>query len=559
MFLRFVVILLLFLVPTISFSEDADQLEKRFEPKEKPKSEIAPLLPKVAQVLPAGKSFRENFELKVMKIVGSTVYANQDLEALYASYLRPPATSKLFQDLTKEIARKYEADGYPYTQVSVEPPNSPGGALRVVIREAYIDNVVITGEVKDKKGLFTRLVERIKSMRPVYKPDFERYLLLANDLAGVHKVEAKIDVSEKVPGAHTLTLEITPGKTTSGFFSIDNRGTDAVGPSTIIPGIFISNPFGYFSKTSILLATTAETKELRFISAGYELPINDEGAVLEIKGTYNKSYPGTATAEALDAYSRSQTLSLGISYPFIRTQQKNFTGYGKFDIKYADTGNQTGKLTEDEMRVFRAGGNFDYADSTNAITQLQIEWSHGLSGLGATSNNSITKSRSDGVVDFDKVAYSFSRTQPLSFISPKLDKWTAYGAIEGQLASDGLLSGEECGIGGQYFGRAYDTSEITGERCISASAELRRSIDTSRSDLLTSTEGYLFYDIGKAKHRNPTSTPQEASLSSAGIGLEFQTSKNVTLSVELAKPLTKKVTNENDKDLRIFGNLVMIF
>nr|VFJ63896.1 MAG: Hemolysin activation/secretion protein [Candidatus Kentron sp. DK] len=556
MFYRFAALfLMLLLIPGVSFSEDADRLEKRFESREPPKSGFGSALPPLAQRAAAGR-LRQSLALERVEIVGSTVYADKDLEPILESYRNRPASPELVEELTEEIAKKYEADGYPYTQVSVEPPKTPTGAPRIVIREAYIDNVIIQGEFQDKKGRFASLAEKIKAVRPVYKPTLERYLLLANDLAGIYKVEASIEASEENPGAHTLTLQVTPMKTTSGFVYLDNRGTDAVGPSTIVPGAFISNPFGYFGKTSILAATTAQPKELRYLSVKYELPVNEDGTIVQAKVSYNKSYPGNM--EAIDFSSASSTLSLGVEHPFLRTQQKNFTGYGKFDVKYSNTRNDmnAGLLTNttDETRVLRVGGDFDYTDSTKAITRLQVEWSHGLDAMGANSDN-LT---SDGVVDFDKVRYSLSRTQPLTILSPKLDKWTLYGAVEGQISSDPLLSAEECGIGGADFGRAYDASEITGDRCIKASAELGRSFDTSGIDWLKSGSGYLFYDIGEVRERG-IETPEQESISSAGIGMEFQTSESVNFTVELAKPLTKEVTNENDKDLRVFGTVTILF
>jgi len=305
-----------------------------------------------------------------------------------------------------------------------------------------------------------------------------------------------------------------------------------------------------------LLATTPQTKELRYVSAGYELPINDNGTILKLKGVYSKSYPGTPSLEAIDMNSSSSTLSFGLDHPFLRTQNRNFSGYGKFDIKYTDTKRDTGRQTKDETRVLRAGGNFDYVDQTKAMTRLNLEWSHGFDGFGAESNNT----NSDGVVDFDKITFSLSRTQPLSAISPKLEKWTLYGAAEGQFAANPLLSGEECGVGGKYFGRAYDSSEITGENCLTGSVELSRSLDTSGIESLKSGKSYLLYDIGKIRNRNASATnPKTESLASMGAGLEFSFTKNIDISVEMAKALTKNVANEGDKDLRVFGAILVKF
>lgn len=569
MFYNLILILLFFLLPNAAFSEDADQLEKLFELKEEPKSSIDSVLPELTDRITSDEQLREPFEPKTIEVLGSTVYTDNDLEPLYTPYLHRTATREHLRDLTEKIIGKYETDGYPYTQVTVEPSDTStvepsdtsDGTMRIIIREAYIDNIVIQGEVKDEKGRFARLIEQIKTMRPIYKPDFERYLLLANDLAGVYKVKAKIQASEKDSGAYTLILQFMPWKTALGFVSLNNRGKEGVGPVIVVPGVIVSNPLGYFGKSTIMAASTPKTKELHFVSAEHELPLNDKGTKLKLKASYTISYPSTAAAKAMDVNSRSLTLSFGIDHSFIRTQRKNFTGYGKLDVKYADRRMRLfEKFSEDKMRILRVGGDFDYADSTNAITRLQLKWSRGLSGLGSGSvHNPWVANNNDGIVDFNKVTYSLSRTQPLEFISPKLEKWSAYGAIEGQISADPLLSGEECTVGGRYFGRAYDSSEIAGENCISASIELRRDIGASPIEWLPASLGYLFYDIGKAEQKGNPINQTDRSLSSLGIGLTFQIPPHVSVSMEVAKPLTKEVTDEGNRNLRAFASILALF
>nr|VFJ52711.1 MAG: Hemolysin activation/secretion protein [Candidatus Kentron sp. DK] len=581
---KFAVIFLLLSFSGISLSsEDADRLEQLFELREEPKSTVDALLPELAPRVTVGEFPEAPFRLEAVEILGSSVYTDADLEPLYSPYLHRPGTRKRLRDLAEAIIRQYEADGYPYTQILVEPLVASEGAVKIRIREAFIDNVVVQGEPKGKKDRFADLISKIKAMRPIRRSDIERYILLASDLGGIYKISAEVQASESNPGAYTLVLSPMLQNTVMGFVVANNRGTEAVGPVFFVPGALVFNPFGYFGKTSLKLATTPETKELRFLSAEHELPLNDAGTKLKLRFSYTTSHPGTVAAEMVDANSRAQTFSFGVSHPFVRTQRTNFTGYGKFDIKQSDRRMHTliptfnnfgqpvgsidvhGKYSEDKTRILRAGADFDYADSTDGITRLQLEWSHGLSGFGAKAHDPLTESLSflakndDGVADFDKITYALSRTQPLAFVNPKLEKWSAYGAIEGQISADPLLASEECGIGGRYMGRAYDSSEITGENCIGASFELRRDIGGSPIEWLPDSQGYLFYDIGKVEQKGNPIGQTDESLSSLGAGLTFQIPPYVSLSLEVAKPLTREVANEEDKSLRTFASIFAVF
>ena len=126
----------------------------------------------------------------------------------------------------------------------------------------------------------------------------------------------------------------------------------------------------------------------------------------------------------------------------------------------------------------------------------------------------------------------------------------------GQYSKDGLLSTEECGIGGSQFGRAYDFSEILGDSCMAGSLELRYAINTQGSSLQY-TQLYTFYDGGKTSNHNPlnASDNRTKSLTSTGLGVRFGIWKFLSGSLEAAKPLTRDVANEGNKDTRVFASI----
>jgi hemolysin activation/secretion protein len=176
------------------------------------------------------------------------------------------------------------------------------------------------------------------------------------------------------------------------------------------------------------------------------------------------------------------------------------------------------------------------------------------------SNGYTFKSRADGRVDYRKLTLNLSRRQELGFFSPDLAKWSLNAALMGQYSSTGLLSGEECGIGGQQFGRAFDFSEITGDTCLAGSLELRYSASTEGTPFKYA-QFYGFWDGGSTRNYTPASAtdPKSKSLLSSGLGVRFGLGEYVSGSVELAQPINRIVANEGNKKARVFANLSVRF
>ncbi len=216
--------------------------------------------------------------------------------------------------------------------------------------------------------------------------------------------------------------------------------------------------------------------------------------------------------------------------------------------------------SQDKIRSVRLGLNYDKADSSEGINQALFEYSFGIRGLGASDYSNPLKSRADGKPDYQKLTVNLSRKQELGYFSPSLSKFSVNAALMGQHSNAGLLSSEECGIGGQQFGRAYDSSEITGDSCLAASLELRFTPDTGGTPIKYA-QFYGFYDGGTTTNETPLSAtdPKTKSLTSAGFGVRFGLGQYLSGSIEAAKPLTRIVANKGNENARIFASLSVRF
>jgi hemolysin activation/secretion protein len=295
---------------------------------------------------------------------------------------------------------------------------------------------------------------------------------------------------------------------------------------------------------------------LQYVTLNHTEVLTNEGTTLNFSYADTNSQPGTPQLRLLNYKSESNSWSLNIAHPFIRSRQENLSGQIKYDQRNVE-GNSLNTVTlHDKIRSLRFGLNYDKADAFSGINQVLVEYSFGLGVLGATDKNSALKSRADGKSDYQKLTVNLSRRQDLGYFSPLLSQFSLNTAFMGQYSSAGLLSSEECGIGGRQFGKAYDSSEILGDSCLAGSVELAFSPNIEGLPFKYA-QFYGFYDGGTTTNVNPlTATDSKTkNLMSTGGGFRFGITDYVSGLIEGTLPLTRIVANQNNTDPRIFASI----
>lgn len=544
-------------VPILAFAqEDVGRIEKRFEKPPEPKSSPQPLIFPIDEKRPPDKASSLRFTLKELTLRGNTAFSMDELAPLYTALLDKEVTLFDIYKLRDAITAKYGNAGFGLSKAIIpEQRIQAEGLVRIDIIEGFIDDVIIEGASDDQRKFLAYAVEQIKAERPLNARTLERYLLLANDRFAI-KVTSTLKPSDKTPAASTLILKVEPAPKLEGGVTIDNRGTRAVGPNQLITNLVINGLGGRASQTGLGYATVEQGSELQYISLTHTEVLGKEGTALTLGWTNSTSKPGTPNLRLLENKSDSETWSVKLAHPLIRTRQKNLSATLKYDQKDTESKSLNALTSNDKLRSIRLGLNYDKADAFDGINLALVEYSFGINGLGATSDSSQLKSRLDGKPDYQKLTIILSRKQELGFFSPLLSKFSLNLALMGQYSETGLLSSEECGIGGQQYGRAYDSSEILGDSCLAGSMELRFTPHTEGTSFRYA-QFYGFYDGGTTNNNAPLSAtdPKTKSLTSAGLGVRFGMGPYLSGSIEATQPLSRIVSNEGNKNPRVFASI----
>lgn len=512
------------------------RIEQQFTPQQLPRAVEEPLLPEDKEQLPPEQADKIRFKLSAITLQGNTVFSEPELSGIYQSYIGQDVSLSTIYTIANEISARYRNAGYVLTRVTPPAQRVTNGVVTLLVMEGYIDKVEIEGEIKGDHDLIDAYVKKITASSPLNSRDLERYVLLINDIPGIQAKATLIPSFEK-QGASDLVLQVQED-TWDAQVSVDNRGTEFIGAIQYRAQGGLNNFLGRSGRINGQIVNTQESDELRFFELGYAEPFGSEGTVLGVSGNISWSNPGS-TLKAFDVEGQNRSITATVSHPWLRSRKKNLSFRGSFTYRNSRTDLRSSLLTEDRLRVLRAGGSADFADRFRGVNLFDLEASQGLDILQATESGLATRTRPGGREDFTKLTASALRIQqiakPIQLVL----------GVNGQYALSQLLASEEFGYGGMPFGRAYDPSQLTGDHGLAFRAEGQYHVPY-QDNYLRSLDLYTFYDIGSVWHIDSSTRERRDSAASAGAGARFTIQKRLIGYIEVADPLSGTVPARGD-------------
>lgn len=487
------------------------------------------VVPKAApsEQMPAGAQ-KVHLTLRKVTFEGATVFTQQELESTCADYLNKDTTLDKLYEIANRITQKYRDADY-FLSLAYVPNQRIGkdGHMTIRVIEGHIAKVELPQEIS-AQPIAIAYAEALTAQRPITSQALESFLLRMNDLPGFSYRAVLSPIGKEETGGVMLSL-VAHRKEDHFSVTFDNNSSRYLGPNELL--------FSYaadllpMQHTTISALSSVPGDKLRYGMVNHSLTLAQD-LLLELNGGITSANPGF-TLKSSEIESEAISLGVSLTYQYTRQRQENLSFKATFDGRNVSSDILGTPLTRDRIRALRLGLNYDLADQWAGYSAINLVVSQGIDLIGATEAGSLNQSRAGAKPDFSKIEFNLSRLQNIS------DNWAVQTATAGQYSSGPLYSSEEFGYGGQAFGRAYDSSDITGNDGISGSLELRYSgIDAVESMVL---QPYAFYDIGKV-WSDVTGQPPEQSGSSAGLGLRFSTPWHQSGNLGLAWPLTRDIS-----------------
>lgn len=498
----------------------------------------APRFPE--QVPPGAQEVR--FLLGEVQVEGNTVLSTQALSSAWTPLVGKPITLADAFGIAATISARYRAAGYILSQAIIPPQDirTVGvGVLRIQVIEGFIGQASVTGLAPAKLAPY---LERVRTERPLQLATLERSLLLIGELPGVSS-QANLRASA-TPNASDLEL-VASQKRSEFSFSAHNRSSPSQGRLRLEASGEVRGVIGSYDRHSLRWVGSGDDR-LNMLSYATEMPIGHNGLKFNLGASASRSQPETDVALS-NIDTRSDNLSLGLSQAVLRSRQHNLSLRGTL-AAYDNSAEVAGTVaSEDHIRALRVGMTGDLADSWGGISLLDVEWSKGLSSLGADKQGDLPPGSANP--QFSRWTVYAARLQSIA------GNWSALVAATAQGSSDRLPTAEQLGLGGETFLRAFDPSEAIGEKGSAAKLELRYDLGGAR---IASTL-YAYAESGKVQRRQATGPAIETSLSSTGLGVRVSGPARTRGYLEVAKPGRKDVASEGNRKARVFAGLGIDF
>lgn len=490
------------------------------------------------------------FTLNEMHIRGMTVYKHEEISNMYQHLIGKNIALSEIYAVAQQLTVRYREDGYVLTKVTVPSQTIEDGIAEIQVTEGYISQIERNGEQYDS-AIVDGIIKKISQSNPLNIRDLERGLLLLNDLAGVQARGYILpDKAGEKPGAVSLAIQFEDRPFVQNI-SMDNYGTRYLGPYQLGARLGHNHLLFPYQQTIAAAYTSINLQELHYYYLSHSVPVHRSGTKIRVTGSYSDTKPGYRLQES-DVKGDSFNVSVDVTQPLKRSREENIHIYSRLDWVHSTTDILNTELFEDELRVLRIGFNYDGSDNGFGSNFVSAELSQGIDILGASDEEDLNLSRSEGSGSFSKLTISLARLQGIT------DDIDCYIATSGQWADGTLLSSEEFGYGGRNFGRGYDSSEITGDHGVSGLLELRYNGVPEKFSI--KPQLYAFYDAGKVWNEDLGS--ENASGTSTGLGVRFNVDNGLSGDVGVSLPLTRErsaPTGAHAKDPQLYFSLNLRF
>lgn len=464
------------------------------------------------------------FVLKSLVVDGATVFSNDVLLAPYQARIGQTVTLKDIYSIADEMGAKYRDGGYFLTRVEVPDQHITNGIVHIAVTEGYIGKV----DVRDgtTNYVMRAYMKRITDEKPLTTKTLESALLSINDMPGMSYRAVLSAMPDGEKGESLLSLLPQPKKPTASI-GFDNYGSQFLGPHEITATV--SGSVAPLNQTTVSGLTSMPTRELGFGTIHHAITIAPD-LVLAAEAGVTRAHPGYSLS-ALDIDSTATDVNVSIQYQWLRQRLENLATSLMIEGRNVHSDIVDTPLTREHVRVARAKVSYDMMDAWKGSNVANFTLSQGIDGLGSSKTGDIDLSRADAKPDFTKMELSLSRLQSLT------QDWSVLAQVDSQWADGPLYASEEFGYGGQNFGRAFDSSEITGDKGAEGAIELR--YDGWRDLQPINIEPYTFYDYGFVINNDSTQVRRDYG-ESAGAGIRFATNWGDAGNLGVAFPINHK-------------------
>jgi hemolysin activation/secretion protein len=431
--------------------------------------------------------------------------------------------------LTQAAAAAYAKSNVALYTILLPNQTFAGGVVHLRVVEGYIAHVTVKddGNAGKDVGLVRRYASRVLVEKPLQASTIQRSILLIRDIPGL-----KADVQflrGAAPGAVDLAIDIKRRAFEIGV-GVNDRGTAELGRTQVEVDLTANSLIRPGDQTRLTVAAPTDIQRFQYYALAHSELLNDDGLTLTGSIGYLRTLP-----KSIPIHGTAETAALSLSYPLIRSNSQNLSLTGSIDGVNSDDALFGQDISNDHTRALRVAAAYSHT-FTHMSLAASATGSFGLDGLGAQVTSALLSDKTFKKVN-GRIALDY-RPVP---------QWTLRLRGIGQWTGDRLPAVEQLPLGGDEFGRAFESAAVVGDNGVAGSAEVGYA-PKGLPRLIRGSEVYGYVDDGEVWLLDRVIIPKQSfDLASGGFGVRLAVTPKAVVQLEAAKALKDPIPGDSGK------------
>ena len=428
------------------------------------------------------------FTLKSVDVHGASDVPSAVISRAYAGQLGRTITVGAICEIRDRVSALLFRRGL-LVRVEVPEQRIAEGRLQLEVIEARIVSVRVHGDIGAVQDQVEAILDKLKGMTPFDLDTAQRYLLLANDVPGVH-VTASLRPSAQGRGAVDLDVDVSR-QAADYVASVQNTGSQSLGRWSALGRADFNSFTPLGERTTLILYSTLFDDEQQVIQGIESVRVGSSGLFAQGSAAYGVTHPGAELTQ-LHLDGKSLVVTGELDYPLLRLKRVDLTVAGGFDYVDQRTDLAAGvPLSDDHLRVFwlRSQGDtgHHFLNGMALAASGEVDLRKGVDSLGASrigvGDLSHLGARSDA---FDVRFTGEGDFYPRPWIDLSAQ-------VSAQYTDTPLLTYEQIEAGNLTIGRGYDPAALSGDRGVLA--EFKGQVGPFDLTRFAQVSPYVFYDL----------------------------------------------------------------
>src|SRR5882724_1652205 len=459
---------------------------------------------KAAPPAVAASAPRSSFVLNEVQFSRTTAVSGAELQQLVKPFLNRPIEATDLSLIAASIRRRYDERGLGLAGVGFPNQDLSKGVLQIAIVEpriARVEVVSTTGAPLTPERT-NRVLQRegVVVGAPMGVLGLDRAMFTLNDWPGVSAKATLMPAGDE--GSYNVTVQTERRRAWDASIDADNYGSKATGRYRLGTLLRWNNPSGSGDNLDLRVQESSHNGTT-VGRLGYEVPVAASPWRFGV-GLARVNYELGEQFAGLGATGSANVFDASLSYPFIRSRERNLIGRLAVTSKAL-----TDDLTASDKHVRSA----EFVVSFEARdTWFGGAFNGGTLGLqfGRLSDDtSPAPLDPSSVGNFTKFNLRLTRLQALT------RTLSLFVGVAGQRSSQNLDNAEKFSLGGADGVRAYPSGEASVDEGVLLNSELRLYVNPQWS-------GFVFFDCGTGHVRKAPVTSDDGARHLHGSGLGFQ-------------------------------------